>query len=167
MKEKCVVKNLKEIKMKYILCLLFVLFAVTVTKAETETEARMIKAVNAYRAKWKLPPLVMDKTLMKVASQRCPFGSHCIHGKWMWDAVRPYGYWATDDIAMGYTDPVDCVRGWISSDGHARQMRGQFKLNGRWIDRKPDRIGVARSGNRWIAVFGLRLNRNHVGRKVK
>lgn len=124
--------------------------------AMSENETRLITSVNAYRAKHKLPPLEMDPTLMKVARQRVQCYSHCQNGKWVWTACHEAGFkgWATDDIARGYESPEDCVDGWISSDGHARQMRGQFNMNSRWVDYHFDRIGVARCGKNWIAIFG-------------
>jgi hypothetical protein len=46
------------------------------------------------------------------------------------------------------------VQGWATSDGHARQMRGYFKMNGRWQNYDFDRIGVGISGRKYIAIFG-------------
>lgn len=140
--------------------ILMLLLASVVTTADgpqlTPTETRMVASINKYREKNDLPPLTPDPILMKVARQRCPAFSHCIGGKWMWHACHEAGFrgWATDDIASGYETPEDAVHGWETSDGHARQMRGFFNMNGRWQDYHFDRVGVARSGNKWIAVFG-------------
>lgn len=119
-------------------------------------EQQLVKAVNAYRAKHDLEPLEVDPILMKVARSSAPHFSHCINGKWCWHRTREAGFegWATDDIANGYECPEDAVQGWATSDGHARQMRGYFKMNGQWRNYKFNRIGVGISGRKYIAVFG-------------
>jgi uncharacterized protein YkwD len=119
-------------------------------------EQRMVNAVNEYRENHGLKPLKVDPVLMCEARQAAPHYSHVINGKWCWHRCRQRGFrgWATDDIANGYTTPEDAVRGWATSDGHARQMRGYFKMNGRWQDYNFDRIGVGISGRKYIAIFG-------------
>ena len=115
-----------------------------------------MKAVNAYREKKGLEPLTVDPILMKVGRHAAPYFSHCINGKWCWTRAHEAGFagWATDDIANGYESPEDAVEGWATSDGHARQMRGYFKMNGQWCNYKFNRIGVGISGRKYIAVFG-------------
>lgn len=125
-------------------------------KISTE-ESRMIESINEYRAKYKLPPLTMDPTLMKVARYRAPHFTHNYQGRWIWDECKRYGFdgRTTDNLAQGHETPEEAVRGWAGSPvGHARQMLGQFKMNGRWEDYKFNKVGVARSGNNWIAIFG-------------
>jgi uncharacterized protein YkwD len=119
-------------------------------------EQRMVNAVNKYRANHGLKPLKVDPVLMCEARQAAPYFSHTINGKWCWHRCRQRGFrgWATDDIANGYPNPEDAVRGWATSDGHARQMRGYFKMNGRWQNYNFDRIGVGISGRKYIAIFG-------------
>ena len=122
----------------------------------TKHEHRLVTAVNEYRDEKGLPPLSVDPTLMRVARRAAPHFSHCINGKWCWHRAREAGFrgWATDDLANGYPTPEDAVQGWATSDGHARQMRGYFKLNGRWRNYRFNRIGVGVSGRKYIAVFG-------------
>lgn len=119
-------------------------------------EERLVKAVNAYRKKKGLEPLTVDPVLMKVGRHAAPYFSHNINGKWCWHRAQEAGFpgWATDDIANGYESPEDAVQGWSTSDGHAHQMRGDFKMNGQWRNYKFDRIGVGISGRKYIAVFG-------------
>jgi uncharacterized protein YkwD len=119
-------------------------------------EERLVDAVNAYREKKGLEPLTVDPILMKVGRHAAPHYNHCINGKWCWHRANEAGFrgWATDDIANGYESPEDAVQGWATSDGHARQMRGYFKMNGRWCNYKFNRIGVGISGRKYIAVFG-------------
>jgi uncharacterized protein YkwD len=122
----------------------------------SEKEQRLVTAVNEYREKKGLEPLKVDPVLMREARCAAPHFSHCINGKWCWHRCRQRGFrgWATDDIANGYPTPEDAVQGWATSDGHARQMRGYFKMNGRWENYKFDRIGVGISGRKYIAIFG-------------
>ena len=122
----------------------------------SKNEVRLVKAVNAYREKKGLEPLTVDPILMKVARHAAPYYSHCINGKWCWHRAHAAGFtgWATDDIANGYESPEDAVQGWSTSDGHARQMRGYFKMNGQWCNYKFNRIGVGICGRKYIAIFG-------------
>jgi uncharacterized protein YkwD len=122
----------------------------------TKSEDRLVKAVNAYRAKKGLEPLTVDPKLMKVARDAAPHFSHCIKGTWCWDRAHKAGFtgWASDDLANGYESPEDAVDGWATSDGHAHQMRGYFKMNGEWRNYKFNRIGVGISGRKYAAVFG-------------
>src|SRR5215204_2622955 len=122
----------------------------------SKCEERLVKAVNAYRAKKGLEPLTVDPILMKVGRNAAPYFSHCIHGKWCWTRAHEAGFsgWATDDIANGYESPEDAVEGWSTSDGHARQMRGYFNMNGKWCNYKFNRIGVGICCRKSIAVFG-------------
>jgi uncharacterized protein YkwD len=122
----------------------------------SKCEDRLVKAVNAYRAKKGLEPLTVDPILMKVGRNAAPYFSHCIHGKWCWTRAHEAGFsgWATDDIANGYESPEDAVEGWSTSDGHARQMRGYFNMNGKWCNYKFNRIGVGICCRKYIAVFG-------------
>ncbi len=122
----------------------------------TNSEHRLVSAVNAHRAKHNLEPLDIDPTLMRVARHAAPYYSHQINGKWCWHRARDAGFsgWATDDIANGYLTPEEAVDGWATSHGHAMQMRGYFKMNGRWRNYRFNRIGVGISGRKYIAVFG-------------
>ncbi len=122
----------------------------------SDTEERLVKAVNAYRAKKGLEPLTVDPVLLKVGRNAAPYFSHNINGKWCWTRAHEAGFtgWASDDIASGYESPEDAVEGWSHSDGHAHQMRGDFKMNGEWRNYKFNRIGVGISGTKYIAVFG-------------
>ena len=122
----------------------------------SQAEHRLVKAVNAYREKKGLAPLSVDPILMREARSSAPHFSHQIGGRWCWHRCRARGFrgWATDDLANGYPSPEDAVRGWATSDGHAMQMKGYFKMNGRWQNYKFNRIGVGVSGRKYIAIFG-------------
>jgi uncharacterized protein YkwD len=122
----------------------------------SEQEHRLVNAVNEYRERRGLAPLKVDPILMREARHAAPHFSHVINGKWCWHRCKARGFrgWATDDIANGYPTPEAAVQGWATSDGHARQMRGYFKMNGRWVNYDFDHIGVGISGRKYIAIFG-------------
>jgi uncharacterized protein YkwD len=146
----------------------------TVAASQVSTsEQRLVDAVNGYRARYKLPPLEVDHTLMDVARHRVPFVdsrksagtsgyNHNACGQWSRDHAHRAGFSgpATDNLAMGHESPEDAVRGWGDEDGdrdpagHNFQMRGKAKINGRWVDERYDRIGVAIRGRNYIAIFG-------------
>jgi uncharacterized protein YkwD len=122
-------------------------------------ETRMIEAINSYRAEYKLPPLTADPTLMKIARCRAPYYTHCHQGRWIWDECKRFGFdgFATDNLAQGQSTPKEAVDCWAASTvGHAKQMRGLFNMNKRWVDYRFDKVGVARCGRNWIAIFGKR-----------
>jgi uncharacterized protein YkwD len=133
----------------------------------SKNEERLVNAVNEYRRKKGLEPLTVDPVLMKVGRNAAPYFNHCINGKWCWNRAHEAGFsgWATDDLANGYESPEDAVQGWSTSDGHARQMRGYFKMNGQWQNYKFNRIGVGISGRKYIAVFG-RVDESSEKRKL-
>ncbi len=122
----------------------------------SDGEERLVNAVNEYRRKKGLEPLTVDPVLMKVGRHSAPYFSHNINGKWCWTRAHEAGFpgWATDDIANGYETPEEAVQGWATSDGHAHQMRGHFKMNGQWRNYNFNRIGVGISGRKYIAIFG-------------
>src|SRR4051812_16776196 len=93
----------------------------------SETETKMVEAINEYRADHKLPPLTADPTLMKVARRRAPYFTHCYQGRWIWDECKQCGFegFATDNLAQGQSKPEEAVDDWAHSTvGHAKQMRG-------------------------------------------
>jgi len=122
----------------------------------SEKEERLVKAVNVYRKKKGLEPLTVDPILMKVGRHAAPYFNHQVNGKWCWTRAHEAGFpgWASDDLANGYETPEEAVDGWATSDGHAHQMRGDFKMNGQWRNYKFNRIGVGISGRKYIAIFG-------------
>ena len=146
----------------------------TVVKSRAATsEQRLVNAVNRYRARYKLPPLEVDHTLMGVARERVPYldarkaagqngYNHHACGRWSREHARSAGFAgpATDNLAMGHETPEDAVSGWADEDGdrdpagHNLQMRGQARINNRWVDERYNRIGVAIRGRNYIAIFG-------------
>ncbi len=140
------------------------------SSALTANETRLVNAINAYRARFSLPPLAVDPQLMATARDRAPYAteasSHKVNGLWPWEDARRHGFdgFATENLAWGCTSPEEAVGtptsgGWGDSRpghtvGHDLQMRGQFKSNGRFEDRHFDRVGVAIRGTTYVAFFG-------------
>lgn len=147
--------------MKFFLTSLFVLCLAAVSLAEepklSATESSMVDAINSYRAGYHLPPLRPDSTLERVARLRVPVFNHC-HPRYGWSNEHAHreGFNGpvSDNLAQGYSDGPDSVVGWTHSDGHARQMRGQMRINDCWVDQHFNCVGVARCNGNFIAVFG-------------
>jgi uncharacterized protein YkwD len=101
--------------------------------------------INKYRAAKKLPPLSVDSRISQIArihsenmaSGKVKFSHDGFDGRAKAITV-PYQSFA-ENVAynMGFSDPVrNAVDGWIKSDGHRKNMEGQFNLTG---------IGIAKN----------------------
>jgi uncharacterized protein YkwD len=118
----------------------------------TDLEKTVNQQVNQYRASRKLPPLSVDPRITQQAR---------IHSKNMADGKVKFSHdgfegrakailsegsanaipyqSVAENVAynLGYSDPVrNAVDGWIKSDGHRKNMEGQFNLTG---------IGIAKN----------------------
>lgn len=104
-------------------------------------EAEVLRQVNQYRASKKLPPLKMDATISQQArlhSQNMASGTVPFSHNGFDQRVKAIGKtiaWSgvAENVAynMGYADPVtQAVKGWIKSDGHRRNMEGNYNLTG-------------------------------------
>lgn len=131
--------------------------------ANSPIQARMIAAVNKYRAQHSLPPLTVDPILMRVAAARAPYYDHHALGMYSWQQCRVAGFFgpATDNLCQGALTPEEAVLdGWGGEDreknpaGHNLQMQGLMNINGGWVNQHFNRIGVAVSGRNYIAIFG-------------
>ncbi len=121
----------------------------------TQSEQRLVRAVNAYRQDRGLQPLQVSPVLMETARGRTNSTvrtAHRVNGQWPWDAAKSHGYrgYATENLAWGYPTPEAAVGqplgprgGWQTSPGHAKAMRGNFK-----------EIGVGVRGTTYVAMFG-------------
>jgi hypothetical protein len=133
----------------------------------TSDEQRMVVAINKYRESFKLPPLKVDAILLRVARHRVRQFNHHAFGQWSWEEARQAGFDGpvTDNLSQGDESPEDCVFGWGTWEdrreartheviGHDHQLRGERKLNGKWLDCHFNVVGVAHAGNNYIAIFG-------------
>jgi uncharacterized protein YkwD len=101
--------------------------------------------INQYRASKKLSPLNVDRRIsqqarihsLNMASGKVKFSHDGFDGRAKAIAI-PYQSVA-ENVAynMGFSDPVrNAVDGWIKSEGHRKNMEGQFNLTG---------IGIAKN----------------------
>lgn len=126
-------------------------------------ESRMVTAINEYRANYKLPPLTIDPLLERLARKRVRIFSHQAFGMWSWEHAHREGFpgpvlntTVTDNLSKGVS-ATESVSGWAqTTDGHADQMRGKAKMNGRWENCHFNLCGVAHQGANSIAIFGRR-----------
>lgn len=115
------------------------------SSAITDLEKAVNQQINQYRASKKLPPLTIDPRITKIArihsenmaSGKVRFSHDGFEGRAKAITI-PYQSVA-ENVAynFGYSDPVrNAVEGWIKSDGHRKNMEGQFNVTG---------IGVAKN----------------------
>ncbi|MEG4217619.1 CAP domain-containing protein [Microcoleus sp. Pol14C6] len=115
------------------------------SSAITDLEKAVNQQINQYRASKKLPPLSIDPRITQIArihSEDMAKGkvsfSHDGFEARAKAITIPYKSVA-ENLAynFGYRDPVrNAVEGWIKSDGHRKNMEGQFNVTG---------IGIAKN----------------------
>jgi uncharacterized protein YkwD len=74
-------------------------------------EANVVSYTNNERARYGLPPLVVDKQLMQTAREHC---SWMTRNRIFQHTRRP----VAENIAMGQPSSQDVVRSWMNSSGH-------------------------------------------------
>ncbi len=115
------------------------------SSAITDLEKAVNQQINQYRASKKLPPLSIDPRISQIArihsqnmaSGKVRFSHDGFEGRAK-AIIIPYQSVA-ENVAynFGYSDPVrNAVEGWIKSDGHRKNMEGQFNVTG---------IGIAKN----------------------
>ena len=115
------------------------------SSAITDLEKAVNQQINKYRASKKLPPLTIDPRISQLArihsedmaKGKVSFSHDGFEGRAKAITI-PYKSVA-ENLAynFGYSDPVrNAVEGWIKSDGHRKNMEGQFNVTG---------IGVAKN----------------------
>ena len=121
-------------------------------KNEYSNSFEVLKIMNKKRAAKKLPPLKMDKGLLKAGMQRGaeltlyfnhtrPNGEGCF-------SVFPQDYTMGENIAAGQGSPSDVMEAWMNSPGHrANIMNPDFEAVG---------VGaVSLNGEQyWVQCFG-------------
>lgn len=127
----------------------------------TELERGMVRATNVWRRDRKLPPLTVDPILMKTARSRKNSFSHSANGMASWTEAQRNGFQGpvTDNLSSGDRTPEGSVANLASdgpAEGHYKQLTGQVKINGQWVDQKMNRIGVGTSGigGTWVHIYG-------------
>jgi len=115
------------------------------SRSIADLEKAANQQINQYRASKKLPPLSVDSRITQqarihsenMASGKVKFSHDGFDGRAKAIAI-PYQSVA-ENVAynMGFSDPVrNAVDGWIKSEGHRKNMEGQFNLTG---------IGIAKN----------------------
>jgi uncharacterized protein YkwD len=121
--------------------------------------ARLLKAVNAERAKKELQPYVENLILRKIAAahaeemaKRNKLDHYGADGSSPWDRMTRAGYnWvnASENVAWGQTSPEQAVSDWMASPGHRANILGPYKDFG-------SGIGMSNDGRiYWCADFGV------------
>ncbi|WP_333257794.1 CAP domain-containing protein [Microcoleus sp. S13_C5] len=111
----------------------------------TNLEKAVNQQINQYRASKKLPPLSIDPRISQIArihsenmaSGKVRFSHDGFEGRAK-AITLPYQSVA-ENVAynFGFSDPVrNAVEGWIKSEGHRKNIEGQFNVTG---------IGVAKN----------------------
>ena len=110
-----------------------------------DLEKAVNQQINQYRASKKLPPLSVDSRITKqarihsenMASGKVKFSHDGFDGRAKAIAILYQSVAENVAYNMGFSDPVrNAVDGWIKSDGHRKNMEGQFNLTG---------IGIAKN----------------------
>ena len=115
------------------------------SSAITDLEKAVNQQINQYRSSKNLPPLSVDPRITQIArihsenmaNGKVRFSHDGFEGRAKAITI-PYQSVA-ENVAynMGYSDPVrKAVDGWIKSEGHRKNMEGQFNLTG---------IGIAKN----------------------
>ncbi|MEG4023591.1 CAP domain-containing protein [Microcoleus sp. S13C4] len=115
------------------------------SSAITDLEKAVNQQINQYRSSKKLPPLSIDPRISQIArihsenmaNGKVRFSHDGFEGRAKAITI-PYQSVA-ENVAynFGFSDPVrNAVEGWIKSDGHRKNMEGQFNVTG---------IGVAKN----------------------
>jgi uncharacterized protein YkwD len=117
------------------------------------TGAGLLVQANAFRADQGLAPLRADAALDAAALAHARdmatngFFSHAgSDGSTVGNRARMPGCtWTglSENIAKGQTTPEAAMSAWIASPGHRRNLLGPY-----------ERMGQARAGDLWVAVFG-------------
>jgi uncharacterized protein YkwD len=111
----------------------------------TNLEKAVNQEINKYRASKKLPPLSVDPRISQIArihsenmaKGKVRFSHDGFEGRAKAITI-PYQS-VSENLAynMGYSEPVrKAVEGWIKSEGHRKNMEGQFNFTG---------IGIAKN----------------------
>lgn len=110
-------------------------------------ERLVYQQINQFRRLRNLPPLALDERISQQArlhSQRMANGSVPFshdgfeqRGRSIEQVITNHGISENVAYNQGYADPIaEALQGWIASEGHRRNLEGQFDLTG---------IGVAQN----------------------
>lgn len=102
-----------------------------------DTDAEVIARVNAYRAAYRLPPMVADGRLTTAAQQHAAFMARVgrmahegIGDGTPWSRMRAAGYAfasAAENVAMGQPTVDSVMSAWLGSPGHRANIVGSYQ----------------------------------------
>ena len=126
---------------------------------------KVLKKVNAFRARYKLRPLAINDDLNEAAqvhsndmAERDNFAHVAPDGSSAAERAERAGYrwrFILENIAAGQTTPEEVVRGWIGSDSHREAMlERDIKEAGIGYRFYPQDGGRARHFHYWVLVMG-------------
>lgn len=108
-------------------------------KLLTAIEQKVFEQINNYRTSKGLKPLVIDERIItkarehsrNMANGKTPFGHEGFESRAAATGIRFQS--AAENVAwnQGYDDPAtNVVNGWIKSEGHRKNIEGNFNLTG-------------------------------------
>lgn len=121
-------------------------------------EQEVLRLTNVERAKKGLPALVWDKDLARAARYHAAdmftddYFDHNTHDKVngrevlicrTFERIGKFGRGGAENIAINYS-PEGTIRAWVNSNGHYRNMMGNYK-----------KLGVGYYKDHWVQVFGF------------
>jgi uncharacterized protein YkwD len=102
------------------------------TKDLIEVEKEIVEQTNAQRAKYGLPPLSVDRSLIQTARTHAAWMTN---NRTMQHTTKPVG----ENIAMGQRNTGEAVNAWMNSPGHrANILSNGYKRIGVAAYRTPD-----------------------------
>jgi len=109
----------------------------------------VLKYVNEYRRKRKLPALVMNAAMSaeaqkhseNMAARRTSFGHNGFQGRWKRISSQVSGVSEiAENVALGSTSGKEAVDNWLKSPVHKENIEGRYKITG--IGIAADKKGV-------------------------
>lgn len=137
-------------------------FAQQQGKKDMTTE--IMQYVNNYRATKGLEPLSSDPAIVQdaiehsknMANKRVPFGHDGFNGRYkdLSNKLSPV-MGCAENVACGDVDAEQVVTMWLNSDGHRKNIEGNYNLSG---------IGVAEGNDGQLYFTQIFVNRNTPGK---
>ncbi len=105
--------------------------------ANTELELEILQLVNQYRLSQSLDPLQMNSILVQAANSHTDYmieAKGISHDKWdervsnLQDELGSSAF--AENVASGQRTAQEVVNAWLNSEGHRRNIEGNYRLTG-------------------------------------
>ena len=119
--------------------------AVFISYNQTSQNSDLLTEINSARFKLGLSALQLDECLTKEAQNHCDkmFMTKRLSHDGFQERINNCGKGkASENVAQGQRTPKRCVRSWLNSPGHYKNMMGKWKV-----------CGVGKTNNYWCAIF--------------